>query len=214
MAQKRKISGGESFKASEQSVKKKQRVESRKSTASQHKAKSIDNQKLSTAIALKWYRHPQTCMTPEQHPRGRKLHKTTKNGATFHRVRLDPPEWPITFYDALLEFAHLESEDTIAFDYIKVEFRMRRDGNGPNAARQESEGFTTQDVKEAIAQWHADAPERVQAAQDKAAKEVKRMNRLTQPVPVRRPRTKRAKGKTDVMDGVGCHNSAATISTT
>jgi len=57
----------------------------------------------------------------------------------------------------------------VAHGYIEAQYSLRRDEEGPNGDKADVEGFMTEDVVEALAEWRRENEEEVRAAAVAAA---------------------------------------------
>jgi len=80
-----------------------------------------------------------------------------------------PGLWPVEFCQALLDFAEQEHDWDLAYGYMKAQYYLRSNDQGPNADKAGVEGFMTEDIVEALAEWRREEEEGEERAAAAAA---------------------------------------------
>ncbi|KAK1811962.1 hypothetical protein LTR12_013692 [Friedmanniomyces endolithicus] len=82
-----------------------------------------------------------------------------------------PGLWTVEFCQALLDFAEREHDWDVAYGSMKVQYSLRSNGQGPNGDKADVEGFMTEDIVEALAEWRREKEEEEERAAAALAEE-------------------------------------------
>ncbi|KAK1077494.1 hypothetical protein LTR33_008047 [Friedmanniomyces endolithicus] len=173
MPKRSELGAGDLWRADERISKKKQATLSKQMAKADKAAGTVPNvlpERQSHQVAAKrfWGTYPQQLVPSHRFPRDAKSDRMIANGTAGYKVLL-PGFWPIPFYKALLDLAEVEHSWRVAHGYIEAQYSLRRDEEGPNGDKADVEGFMTEDVVEALAEWRRENEEEVRAAAVAAA---------------------------------------------
>ncbi|KAK0253346.1 hypothetical protein B0A54_06438 [Friedmanniomyces endolithicus] len=115
-----------------------------------------------------WGDYPQKLLPSHRYPRDMDFTRVNANGTTSYKVIL-PGLWPVEFCQALLDFAEQEHDWDVAYGYMKAQYYLRSKDQGPNADKADVEGFMTEDIVEALAEWRREKEEEEERAAAAAA---------------------------------------------
>ncbi|KAK1073407.1 hypothetical protein LTR74_001816 [Friedmanniomyces endolithicus] len=117
-----------------------------------------------------WKHYPQKLLPDRYYPRSTVASRAKLDGTSVQNVIL-PGLWTVEFCQALLDFAEQEHDWDVAYGSMKVQYSLRSNGQGPNGDKADVEGFMTEDIVEALAEWRREKEEEEERAAAALAEE-------------------------------------------
>ncbi|KAK0311920.1 hypothetical protein LTR01_002834 [Friedmanniomyces endolithicus] len=107
-----------------------------------------------------WKHYPQRLLPSHRYPRDMNSTRVNANGTT----RLSCPAIGPSSSAKLSSTSRSRSTTDVVYGYMKAQYYLRSNGQGPNGDKADVDGFMTENIVEALAEWRRDREEEEAAA--------------------------------------------------